>query len=95
MNSMPNKKMTDAEKAKLKKMLMQGGNLDKLRPTKPVAPAKPSNEIIGMTRQFRKMNEMPKRPAKPLLPTKPARPDTVVTRQVGRTKPLFPKKKAR
>ena len=52
--------MTEAQKAKLKKMLMQGGNLDKPK----ARPAKPSNEITGMTRQFRQMNEMPKRPAK-------------------------------
>ncbi len=69
------KKMTDAEKAKLKKMLMRGGNLDmqKARPVKPATPAKPSNEITGMTRQFRQMNEMPKRPAKKLLPKKMGR----------------------
>jgi len=69
------KKMTEAQKAKLKKMVMQGSkiNLDKPRPAKPIAPAKPSNEITGMTRQFRQMNEMPKRPAKKLLPKKMGR----------------------
>ncbi len=37
----------------------------------------------------------PARGAKSLLPAKPARPAVSMTRQVGKAKPLLPKKKAR
>jgi hypothetical protein len=103
------KKMTEAQKAKLKKMVMQGSkiNLDKPKPAKPSTSYSPRGmgalEAGKMyVRSWNKQSEFlakqqePKpRPAKPLLPAKPARPAAAMTRQVGKAKPLLPKKKAR
>jgi len=101
--------MTEAQKAKLKKMVMQGSkiNLDKPKPAKPSTSYSPRGmgalEAGKMyVRSWNKQSEFlakqqePKpRPAKPLLPAKPARPAAAMTRQVGKAKPLLPKKKAR